>query len=275
MTIKESDLKKLNELIADLEKYRKTIISIDYIHNKEDFFDIMKELRKYLASLRDESLYDMFFHSKYYKVYKDFFTDTNMYYLRTVESVQSLSIITKWSHNFNSFTNLMDRDIIIQSFESKRNEMKYLDFNKAKTLIMVWSWPMPETLLYIYENTNIDNIIWIDINHEAVFLSWEMLNWLNVDKITLHRWDWVKYDYSDADIIYMPLYTYPKDKILERIVETWKPWVQILLSNPKWFWNLLFKWLWTITPRLKINIREDTSNPYNSQEVLKLEKYDF
>jgi len=275
MTIKESDLKKLNELIANLEKYRKTIISIDYIHNKEDFFDIMKELRKYLASLRDESLYDMFFHSKYYKVYKDFFTDTNMYYLRTVESVQSLSIITKWAHNFNSFINLMDRDIIIQSFESKRKEMKYLDFNKAKTLIMVWSWPMPETLLYIYENTNIDNIIWIDINHEAVFLSWEMLNWLNVDKITLHRWDWVKYDYTDADIIYMPLYTYPKDKILERIVETWKPWVQILLSNPKWFWNLLFKWLWNITPRLKIDIREDISNSYNSQEVLKLEKYDF
>jgi len=275
MTIKESDLKKLNELIANLEKYRKTIISIDYIHNKEDFFDIMKELRKYLASLRDESLYGMFFHSKYYKLYKDFFTDTNMYYLRTVESVQSLSIITKWAHNFNSFINLMDRDIIIQSFESKRKEMKYLDFNKAKTLIMVWSWPMPETLLYIYENTNIDNIIWIDINHEAVFLSWEMLNWLNVDKITLHRWDWVKYDYTDADIIYMPLYTYPKDKILERIVETWKPWVQILLSNPKWFWNLLFKWLWNITPRLKIDIREDISNSYNSQEVLKLEKYDF
>jgi len=275
MTINEADLKKIHDLINNLEDYRKKILSIDYIHNKKDFFDIMKKLRKYLASLDNENIYNIFFHSKYHKYYKDFFTDINLYYLRNIESVQSLSIITQWLHNFNSFSNLMDRDMIKQSFESKRNEMKYLNFDNKKTLIMVWSGPMPETLLYIYENTEIENIIWIDISHEAVFLSWEMLNWLNLDKITLHRWDWVKYDYSDADIIYMPLYTYPKDKILERIVETCKPWVQILLSNPKSFWNLLFKWIWSITPRLKIVTREDASNTYNAQEIIKLEKYDF
>ncbi len=198
-----------------------------------------------------------------------------MYYLRTVESVQSVSIMTKWIHNFNSFSELLDKDIIRESFERKDKEIESLDFSNAKTLVAVGSWPLPETLLYIYENTNIKNIIWVDNNHEAVFMSWEMINWLNLDKITFHQWDWVDYDYKNADIIYLPLFTYPKDKILDRIVETWKNSVQILLCNPKWLWNLLFKWVNNINSRLKITYRNDVFSLSTAQEVIKLWKYDF
>ena len=275
MNIGKADIIDLNELIKKLEEYRKELINIDYVHDKKKFFKIMKNLRKFLLSVENKHLYETLLHSKYYKFYKDYFSNINIYYLRSIESVQSLSIMTKWFHNFDSFSDLMDKEIIQQSFKTKWNEIKYLDFSKAKTLVMVWSWPFPETLLYIYENTNIDNIIWVDYNHEAIFMAWEMISWLNLDKITFHQWNWTEYDYSKVDIVYMPLFTYPKEKILDRIVKTWKDSIQILIAIPKWLWNLLFEGLWDINNRLKVINREDASTPYIAQEVLILEKYNF
>lgn len=275
MDISKLEMLNLNDFIRKLEEFRKKMTEIDYIHDKKSFFDTMKELRRYLVSVECENLYETFLHSKYFWFYKEYFTNINMYYLRSIESVQSISIMTKWIHNFDSFADLMDKEIIKQSFETKWNELKNIDFSWAKTMIMVWSWAMPETLLYIYENTNIKNIIWVDYNHEAVFMAWEMISWLNLDKITFHQWNWTHYDYSEADIVYMPLFTFPKDEILERIVETWKDNVQILITIPKWLWNLLFEWLWSISHRLEITHREDVSTSYIAQEVIKLEKYHF
>lgn len=275
MNFKKTDISNLNDLIKNLEKYRKKLTNIDYIHDKKNFFLIMQELRKFIASIEDKKIYETLLHSKYYKLYKDYFTGINMYYLRSIESVQSLSIMTKWIHNFDSFVDLMDKEIIKQSFKSKENEIKTINFDNAKTLIMIWTGPLPETLLYIYENTNIKNIIWIDYNHEAIFMSWEMISWLKLDKITLHQWNWLHYDFSEADVIYIPLFTYPKDKILDRIAETWKDSVQVLVAVPKWLWNLIYDWIWYINPRLKILNREDVSTSFNLQEVIKLWKYDF
>lgn len=275
MITKKSNLINLKDLLEKLENYRMKLISIDYIHNKIDFFDAMRNLRKYLVSIEDESLFETFHHSKMYRFYEEFFTNINMYYLRSVESIQSISIMTKWIHNFHSFADLMDKEIIKQSFESKWRELKYLDFSDAKTLVMVWSGALPETLLYIYENYDIENIVWVDYNHEAIFMAWEMVSWLNLDKITFYQWNGTIYNYSDADIIYMPLFTFPKEEILDRIVETWKDNVQILITIPKWLWNLLFEGLWDINPRLKVIDREDVSTSYIAQEVLRLKKYDF
>lgn len=278
MDVIEKDIDKFNKLIKELEEFRKKLIEIDYIHQKKEFFDTMRDFRRYLVSMQSEDkLYNLLYHSKYYRFYEEFFTDINMYYIRSVESVQSLSIMTKWLHNFSSFAELMDIDFIKQWFETKWNEIKHLDFTDKKTLVMVWSWALPETLLYIYENTSIENIIWVDKNHEAIFMAWEMVSWLNVDKITFHQSLWEEYDFSEADIVYMPLFTYPKNKVLDRIVETWKDDVQILISIPKWFWNLLFENFSSdnINPQLKIKKIEDASTTYIAQDVIKLEKYNI
>jgi len=275
MNISQTEISDLNNLVNKLEDFRKEITNIDYIHKKSEFFEIMKEFRSYLLSIENKQLHETFFHSKYFKLYKDFFTDINQYYLRSIESLQSISIMTKWIHNFDNFASLIDKEIVKLSFDIKANELKHIDFSGAKTLVAVWCWAMPETLLYIYENTNIENIIWVDYNHEAIFMAWEMVSWLNIDKITFHRGDGMYYDYSNADIVYIPAFTYPKDKILDRIAETWKDNVQIIVAVPKWLWNIIFEDIWQINQRLKISNREDLSTSFLAQEIVKLEKYDF
>jgi len=275
MNIKDNNITDLNDFVKKLESYRTKLINIDYIHNKQEFFNIIKDLRQYLTSVDNDELYNTFLHSKYYNFYKDYFTQANLYYLRSIESVQALSIMTQGIHNFESFTDLIDKDVIKQSFNSKWKEIKSLDFSKAKNLVMIWSWPFPETLLYIAENTDIEHIIWIDYNHEAIFISWEMISWLNEDKITFVQCNWTEYNFSETDIVYMPLFTYPKEQILEKIVETWKDSIQILITVPKWLWNLLFEGISYIPNRLKIVSRETVKTVFTNYEVIKLEIYNF
>ncbi|NDK08528.1 methyltransferase domain-containing protein [Candidatus Gracilibacteria bacterium] len=276
MYISKSDILKLNDLVKNLEEFRQKLTEIDYIHNKKVFFDIMKDLRKYLLTIENQNLYKIFLHSKYYKFYKEFFTNINMYYVRSLESLQSISIMTKGIHNFDSFANLIDKDLIKQSFETKGNEIKSLNItSKTKTMVAVGCGSMPETLLYFYENTNIKNIIGVDYNHEAIFMAGEMISGLNLDKITFHQGDGVDYDYKEADIVYIPIFTSPKNRILNRIIETGKDDVQIIVIVPKGLGNLLYEGVGSVNQRLKIAYREDAFTKHIAQEVIKFVKYDF
>jgi len=51
MEFKEEEIEKVKIIITELEKFRKKITNIDYIHNKEEFFDIMKKFRRYLVKV--------------------------------------------------------------------------------------------------------------------------------------------------------------------------------------------------------------------------------
>jgi hypothetical protein len=90
----QKEIAEVEKISAKLEEFRINIINIDYIHNREDFFKLMKDFRKYIASL-DDNLYRVFFHSQDYKFFKNFFTDIHEYYLRSLEAIQSLKVMTK------------------------------------------------------------------------------------------------------------------------------------------------------------------------------------
>ncbi len=78
--------------------------------------------------------------------------------MRSLESIQSLSVMTQWIHNFKSFWELLDKELIRESFEKKWEEIASLDLKKAKSIVLAWCGPMPETLLYLYENTDINRL---------------------------------------------------------------------------------------------------------------------
>jgi len=51
MEYNNKEIEKIKVIVDELEKFRKNIISIDYIHNKTDFFEIMEKFRKYLVEI--------------------------------------------------------------------------------------------------------------------------------------------------------------------------------------------------------------------------------
>jgi len=275
MDFNKEDIEKLDIIIKDFETFREKITNIDYIHNKVDFFDLMKKFRKYIAHL-DSSMYNIFYHSKFFKFYKDFFTDINEYYLRSIESIQSLSVMTQWIHNFNSFSEMIDRELLKESFNRKYQELEPGNFENIENFVIAWCWPFPETLLFVHENIKVKNILWLDYNHEAIYMAWEMINWLWIDNISFKQINAIEFNYSEADVVSIPIFVPKKTEIINQIIETWKEDVQIIVTCPKWFLNLIYKWLWeNLTPRAKITYRQDIKSDYINQEILKIEKYEF
>jgi len=51
MEFTEKEILEIKKITDWLEKFREQILNIDYIHNKEDFFKIMKDFRKYLVKI--------------------------------------------------------------------------------------------------------------------------------------------------------------------------------------------------------------------------------
>ena len=264
------------KLISDkLGNFKEELLKIDYVHNKPEFFKIMKEFRKYLVDISKECDFEVFKHSKNFEDYRNFFTEINEYYVRSIEAMQALSVMTQWIHNFNHFSELIDKDFVRESFIRKEKELAPLNLSKDKKFVMAWSGPFPETLLYIYENTEIENILWLDYNHEAIYMSGELLNWLGLDNISFKHVDAIEYDYKDADIVSIPIFVPLKTEIINQAIKTWKDDIQILVASPKWFLNLIYKPLCNITPRANITYREDLSTDFIYQEIIKIEKFKF
>lgn len=276
MTLSKNDIENMEKLIHNLAEYKKKLMKVNNTHEKKLFFDIMKEFRKYLASITDERLCKMFYHSIQYKKFKDFFREKNYFYMRAIECVEAFSIMTKWVHWKMNFIDLIDKDYIQTRYQKKIKELKSLDFSNAKKMVCVWCWPMPETILFIYENTNIKQIVWLDNSSEAIYIAWEMISSLWLENINLIHINWEDYDYSDADIVYIPWFVYPKNKILDKIVESWKNNVQILVDSSIYLQKMLFDDIWEdYNQRLKIVNIDESDSSYYKQNMIKLVKYSY
>lgn len=263
---------ELNELIKKLDSFKKTLEECDHTHEIEYFFSTMRQFRKFVASVENETLCDNFFHSKYYEEYRIFFRDKNYYYMRAVETIEAASIIEKWTHRW-SFVKLIDREYIKERYIGKTEEVKHLDLKQIKQLVVVGCWPMPETMIYIYENTKVDNIIGLDNSREAIFTATRMIKWLGIKNIKLLCIDGIDYNYQDADAVYIPGFTYPKEKILNRIATTGKNSVQILVRTPNLLWKMLFDDIEKLHSRLVIRKSHNSNRDFSKYNMLNIEKY--
>lgn len=230
--ISKSDQQKIKKLSNDIEKYRVKLKNIDYINNQEVFFATMHQFWRFLGTVRNERLCQLFLHSKYCAKHGPFFSSLEHYYTRAVEVAEAFSIITKQLSKKLSFLELFDNDISKESYLQTNREMQMLDFKKCKKMVIVGCGCLPETMLYIYENTPIKEIIGVDNHQEAIYIAGEMIRNQGLTDIHLLHENSVNYDYKDADIVLISNMMAGKKKILDRIVNTSQDNIQILVRTP-------------------------------------------
>jgi len=63
---------------------------------------------------------------------------------------------------------------------------------------------MPETLLFIHQNTPIKQIIGLDNSYDAILIARKIICSLHMKTINVRYGDGRFYDYTDADIVYIP-----------------------------------------------------------------------
>lgn len=230
--ITSKDHEKVERLQRKIEKFRIKLRKIDYINDQEDFFCTMHDFWDLLKTIDDERLCKLFIHSKYYQKYNAYFESLENYYTRAVEVAEAFTIITKQISKKLSFLDLFDRQMSKETYLQTSREIKMLDFKNCKKLVIVGCGCLPETILYIYENTPIKEIIGLDNNQEAIYIAGEMIRSQKLSNIHLLHYSGMNYDYSKNDIVLISNMVRGKKKILDRIVETAQDNVQILIRTP-------------------------------------------
>jgi hypothetical protein len=87
----------------------------------------------------------------------------------------------------------------------------------------------------------------------------------------------VAYDYSEADIVYIPAFPYPKNQIITRVANTSKDSIEIIVDQPILFRRMLYDSIsLDLHPRLRVEATHyaNTDNG-GRREILKLVKYDY
>lgn len=265
----------IQSLILKVDEYKKSLQDIDYIHDKARFFYVMRDFIAFLTEESSNFNFKELESLDYFKENKSFFIKMNLYFIRALEAHESMNILSKnYSHSINSPLELLNAQYIKEDYIRKWNDLKNVDLSWEKTLVMVGCWPFPETILYMYENTPLKKVIWLDYSNEAIYMAWEIIRFLWFEDITLRYHDGCTYDYKEADIVYIASFVELKEEIIEQVIKTWKKTVQILLRQPAWLNEFRYPSFNKINNNLEIVNNNKSSWYFHSTEMLKLQRKD-
>lgn len=267
---------KLHALQKEFHRHRRILEKINYTNQKEAFFEAMNTFWKFISSYEEEQMFRYFEHSDYYQKNRGFFSSAQNYYVRVLETVEAVNIMRKSLDKDQTFLDLFDRQLAKETYLQTNKDIHMMDWRGKKKIVMVGSGPLPETILYLYDHTDIEQIIGLDRNQEAIYIAGEMISAINdTSRIRLLHYNGLDYDYKDADLVFVANFISPKIKILNRIAETAKNGVQVLVRTPVSFGKMLYESaLEGLNPRLSLT-QEGQVHKYFLSKTLVLEKFDL
>lgn len=135
-----------------------------------------------------------------------------------------------------------------------------VDFNTCRRLVMVGCGWRPVTMFHLHDTTDVPEIVGLDVRREAVDTANALAAKLGYQRSRAEVGDGARYDYRDAQIVYVASMVSPKPTIVSRIAETAPDDVQIVLWEPHSFGRL---WMESaeegLDPRLEITGRGPVS----------------
>ncbi|MBD3238110.1 MAG: hypothetical protein GF332_00525 [Candidatus Moranbacteria bacterium] len=277
MKISAKEKKDLNNLIKELTGFQQRLSKFDYVKDREDFFKEMERFKGFIRKQADEKLYKNFEKSKSFPEFKRFFRKMEEYYERTLEAIEAVGLMTQSrtnSSNINFFQHISSKHVQV-TYEQIKNELNMIDLKKRKRFVMVGIGPLAESVLFLFENTDALKIVGLDNNQEAIHISSEMIkSIINTPRIELIHCDGADYDYKNEDVVLVANFCARKSKVLDRIVETGKNGIQIILREPVFLINLIYREATSgINPRLAI-VDEIYFDKTKAKSLL-LEKLDY
>jgi hypothetical protein len=269
---------KLTTLQSKLESFRRRIEQCP--KNSTEFIKAMSEFWAFLSMFYEEDtggeLYQAFERSNYFAKHQKEFSGFETFYVRSNEIQEAMSIkYEKNAHGEKGFLELCDTELSRQTYEQTRDEMQMLDEQdrNCETMVMVGCGPLPETMMFIIEQTGVKKIIGLDQEETAVSMAGGLIHSMGYDKrIDTQPVRGEQYNYGDADVICVANFVSPKRAVFERIADTAKQGAKILTRNPVSFGRMLYEVTEDcIPPRLTI-MKKDLVNPYFLFQGMLLEK---
>ncbi len=124
---------------------------------------------------------------------------------------------------------------------------------------MVGCGPLPDSLLCLYERTDIATLVGFERDPAAALMARELLEALGLDRIRSVEGDGLEVDYGDFDAICPSVFAVPRRAIAERIAETAREDAVVILRDPFFTGTLLFEPLADSLPA-PLEIRSETAS---------------
>ena len=232
--------KRVTNLILRLEKLKRDLEPIHYIYNKKEFFSFMWEMWDFFKNYNDIKAYELFSNTDKFTEYQIFFTEKDEYFEKAIDLSEALNILAK--NTDIDLVNTLDNNFSKNVFLQTQNEINAISSETIKTLIMVGCGFTPETILYIAQNTNIENIIGLDYDPEVISIAREVIHKMGFDeKVTLKQAYGDEYNYKDADCIHMANFIRGKKETLNQISKTAKDGCTIIARQANLLSNLVYE----------------------------------
>lgn len=244
--MKISFFRKINSKAIKLDEYFKHLTEFDnklkHISSvgvqKEKFVLVMEELWNFLISIKNEKIVLEIIGDARFKKIQQSLSKTWHEYISLIET----DIAEKY---LSDDANVISSALSEEGYAGVDQELSLLDRKLANlNIAMVGCGPYPETLLEIYRNNeDINAAIGIEGRPEVTKLSNKVIAKMlpfakNIEVRTSAA---EAMDYKDLDIIFLANGLIKKDAILQRIHETAKNSVRILVRNPILMGKLLYE----------------------------------
>jgi trans-aconitate methyltransferase len=235
----------LEALINDLDSFSRALGDINYSCEKERFKKQMERLWQYIRAYSDEQTVQQFLQSERFPLFRKEFKAHQDYYERLIEAEEAMVIhsgILKKS--MESLLIFAKNTFVIDNYKMVRKEMDMSNMDDAKELVMVGCGPLPETILFLVDNTNISHITGIDASNEATMIAGGILEAMGHSaRVTLECAHGETYDFSHADVIHIADAVCNKNAVFQNIAKTAKKGTRILVRNPSHLARVLFSLL--------------------------------
>jgi len=234
MTLTDIQKDNLQKLIDDLTSLFDTLDKIHYAVEKEKFYSHMDTIWEYIRNYDKEDIVQLFFHTDEFKVMKEKISSLELYYERALEVNESVIILSNILKDNSSYiTEFTKNRFVINNYHTVKNELSILENKNPNTFVMVGSGPLPETILFLADNTDIQNIIGIDASPEAIAIAGDLIKNLGYqNRIQFISSYGEEYDYANADVVHIANSVHNKSKVLNQIAKTCKKGTEILVRVP-------------------------------------------
>ena len=164
-------------------------------------------------------------------------TDTYHQYIIDMENVEIRRLLSSVEPNPKSFPDIAG-DAALMAYNRVNDIFEEIDFNDCNQFVLVGCGQLPITAIHVMDETEVAEIYCLDISESAITVVERLKQKFGWSRLHPMVFDGKKFDFGNADIVYIANMVSPKYQVLNRVVETAARDVKLILREPYSFGQL-------------------------------------
>jgi len=247
-------------LQSRLDAFRKKLSVDTPSRDDPEFTNAMGEFLDFIRIYEDTKAFDVLAATGNLAEYRSVFGPAVLRFIESIESRLFSELMSKQSPRADKMSTLLGENRW-GAYNGMQETFRLFDHSSCRRFLLIGCGPVPDSLFYLHDNTEVESIVGVDKNAEAVRMANLLVAKYKLGKrIRIEENDACEIDCRDYDIICCSAFITPRRKSLARIVSTAKPGSMVIVRDPAFMGTLLFeRMLEAIPPQLELLAESPTA----------------